>query len=666
MKTIKELLEVYKPKAKDEQDFADKHVVIKHKDRNGNGDEVFNASKVKYNKRAAEHHGYDSGEDEKVYEEVEEFDEMSYAAASKRAEASRLRAIKKAAAAYKRHGDMDRAISDHDLFAKDAHKIKAHLSEEVDEAELEESYDELMRLKNNIARNRKKMNSIQGIHPDKKRLATKIESDTKKHKELFNKVMGKNESVEMDDLTFFEDLLEMNLDEDTFTDASLANLRVMKHKQKMKDIENSSKKHPLMKVRLMSGARKKLAELEKTRDQMVAKHEKATSKKKVAEEVEDLDEAVEVRHDRYMRSHGKKASGGGGWMFTHKQQGDAEGDDVFKAPSTSRTFTDAAKHAKAWAKSKGHRSVYVMEQIEDLDEKYLVHVKKNGQPAGTIRINAMDQENAEYQARNMVGKKPYRGYELHKVVKEEVEDLDEEVSHAVGDKVYLRQKFKVNAPQGGKVHKIGDTHTTIKVGSRFYKARHNDFSKNEEDGWYHKSLAPFIEKDKKRKAELRAKMNEAEQIDELSKKTLGSYAKRAADQKDRLKQDAIAASQLGHDMRKLDNNETGAQKMFQHAGKQIRKSVNRQTGLNRAIDKLTKEDIINRAIENYMPEDYTPPSSQERFLSRIDHLPESYAVTLLALFDSLNEDNQSVMIESTDTEEGINALLDFAINNRGE
>lgn len=75
-------------------------------------------------------------------------------------------------------------------------------------------------------------------------------------------------------------------------------------------------------------------------------------------------EAVEVNHDRYRSSHGKKASGPGAWMFTHKRSGEAKGDDTFTAPATARSFTDAAKHAKAWAKSKGHRTVYVMEETE--------------------------------------------------------------------------------------------------------------------------------------------------------------------------------------------------------------------------------------------------------------------------------------------------------------
>jgi hypothetical protein len=66
------------------------------------------------------------------YDEYRAMDE-SYAAASKKAEASRQRAIKRAAAAYKRHGDMDRAIKDHDLFARDADKIKSIAGDKVEE-----------------------------------------------------------------------------------------------------------------------------------------------------------------------------------------------------------------------------------------------------------------------------------------------------------------------------------------------------------------------------------------------------------------------------------------------------------------------------------------------------------------------------------------------------
>ena len=70
-KTLNQFLEGYlKVKNPDEQKFVDKHVVAKHSDRNGNGDDVFNATNVKKVDRRKERHGYEPGEDEKVYEEL--------------------------------------------------------------------------------------------------------------------------------------------------------------------------------------------------------------------------------------------------------------------------------------------------------------------------------------------------------------------------------------------------------------------------------------------------------------------------------------------------------------------------------------------------------------------------------------------------------------------
>ena len=75
MKTLKDILEVYQAKSKDERRFVDKHIVVKHKDLNGNKDDVFQATNIKTVGRKAERHGYEQGEDEKVYEETEALDE---------------------------------------------------------------------------------------------------------------------------------------------------------------------------------------------------------------------------------------------------------------------------------------------------------------------------------------------------------------------------------------------------------------------------------------------------------------------------------------------------------------------------------------------------------------------------------------------------------------
>ena len=86
---------------------------------------------------------------------------------------------------------------------------------------------------------------------------------------------------------------------------------------------------------------------------------------KFIQESVELDEAAEVSHDRYMRSHGKKASGGHGmWMFTHKRMGDADLNDPKEVHSARGKFSDAKKSAQQWAKKHGHSTVYVMEEVE--------------------------------------------------------------------------------------------------------------------------------------------------------------------------------------------------------------------------------------------------------------------------------------------------------------
>lgn len=86
----------------------------------------------------------------------------------------------------------------------------------------------------------------------------------------------------------------------------------------------------------------------------------------------DLDEAAEISHDRYMRSHGKKArdsgQGSGHWMFTSKQYGTPDYENKKEVHTAHGKFADAKKSAQQWAKEHGHRSVYVMESAEQLDE----------------------------------------------------------------------------------------------------------------------------------------------------------------------------------------------------------------------------------------------------------------------------------------------------------
>ncbi len=75
---------------------------------------------------------------------------------------------------------------------------------------------------------------------------------------------------------------------------------------------------------------------------------------------ESINEAVNVRTDRYERSHGKKPKGRGSWAFYFDRMG---GDAIF-APH-SMDYKDAINWAKEEAKKAGKSTVYVGEGISD-------------------------------------------------------------------------------------------------------------------------------------------------------------------------------------------------------------------------------------------------------------------------------------------------------------
>ena len=70
-KTLNNILNGFTPKSKDEKKFMDKHIATKNKldDRGTQDDKLFNATNIKTVDRETEH-GYNPGNDEKVYEEV--------------------------------------------------------------------------------------------------------------------------------------------------------------------------------------------------------------------------------------------------------------------------------------------------------------------------------------------------------------------------------------------------------------------------------------------------------------------------------------------------------------------------------------------------------------------------------------------------------------------
>jgi hypothetical protein len=112
-------------------------------------------------------------------------------------------------------------------------------------------------------------------------------------------------------------------------------------------------------------------------------------------------EAVEVRHDRYMRSHGKKANGTGGWFFTHKSGAVNNLDDEKEVHFHQGKFSDAKKAAQQWAKKHGHSAVYVMEEVE-LDEAIKRLPRKDVMQASKIFADAKKKGSLNSEAEAMV------------------------------------------------------------------------------------------------------------------------------------------------------------------------------------------------------------------------------------------------------------------------
>ena len=191
---------------------------------------------------------------------------------------------------------------------------------------------------------------------------------------------------------------------------------------------------------------------------------------------------------------------------------------------------------------------------------------------------------------------------------------------------------------------------------------------------------------KRRSGEM--KMSEdSEQIDELSKKTLGSYVKKAIP-------DAEHKEYWGRADRP-----TKGQRQY------LKSAKNRRQGINKAIDKLTKEEVeqvdekldmdkasMGTVVKDFQKSDAPqfmgksqkkrqvmavaakltaerggkPLNKEERLLTKLADISETHKRTMVSVFEKLNEDNQREFMLACDTAEGIEQMLDFSIQHRGE
>jgi hypothetical protein len=187
---------------------------------------------------------------------------------------------------------------------------------------------------------------------------------------------------------------------------------------------------------------------------VIVKESKMDIKSTIKELAENmLTEAVEVSHDRYLRSHGKKfraSPHSTAFMFTHKNMGDVDYSDDKEVFRFTGKYPDAKKAAQKWAKGLGHREIFIMEEVE-LDEVSMSLAKKvqkardaKGDEFRTkAGIHGTDTASGNH-AMNMANKNWDKADKtkaiISKKMREEVEELSEDVHNDLNDAIIEFQK----------------------------------------------------------------------------------------------------------------------------------------------------------------------------------------------------------------------------------
>jgi len=167
-----------------------------------------------------------------------------------------------------------------------------------------------------------------------------------------------------------------------------------------------------------------------------------------------------------------------------------------------------------------------------------------------------------------------------------------------------------------------------------------------------------------------------EQIDEVSAATKDSYAQRAGKQlSDLFKKSGKSAD----DARKYYNRKNTVRKIANEAVEEIDEKLSAKSPMGTYIKDFEKSDaprfkgkspakrrVMAIAAKLTAERGGKPLNKEERLQARLGDISESHQRVMLEVFEKLNEDNKSKFLQACDTPDGVDQMLDFAINNRGE
>jgi len=180
---------------------------------------------------------------------------------------------------------------------------------------------------------------------------------------------------------------------------------------------------------------------------------------------------------------------------------------------------------------------------------------------------------------------------------------------------------------------------------------------------------------------------EVEELDELSNKTLSNYITKGSRNLTGHAVDAGHEYEKGNEpkrqWRKIDNREKGiataAKKLANEEVEEIDEKLSAKSPMGTYIKDFEKSDapqfkgkspakrrVMAIAAKLTAERGGKPLNKEERLQARLGDISESHQRVMLEVFEKLNEDNKSKFLQACDTPDGVDQMLDFAINNRGE
>jgi hypothetical protein len=178
------------------------------------------------------------------------------------------------------------------------------------------------------------------------------------------------------------------------------------------------------------------------------------------------------------------------------------------------------------------------------------------------------------------------------------------------------------------------------------------------------------------KAKVMAK-EEVEQIDELSKETKASYMKKAGSQVDKLYDKSKTDSRSAY---KYYGRKNTMKKIANEEVEQVDEKLDmKKASMGTVVKDFQKSDapqfmgksqkkrqVMAVAAKLTAERGGKPLNKEERLLAKLADISETHKRTMVSVFEKLNEDNQREFMLACDTAEGIEQMLDFSIQHRGE